>query len=97
MSKNVLKFLSDTLINENGMPNIGVCIWREDKSFEIYYKGTVGEFLSRKENQYGNWLIDGGWGGPPGPIKVIWNNYHWVNYGFPPWANDVNPKCCEME
>lgn len=45
---------------------------------------SVAEFLSNPANQVGTWLIDGGWGGPPGPIHVRWNAHKgvWENGGF---------------
>jgi len=77
--------LSDVLRKEKGIPGIGVCIWRQDRSVEFCKYLPVEEFLSREENQSGEWLIDGGWGGPPGPIKVVWKDGKWENHGFPPW------------
>ncbi len=77
--------LPKILVREAGIPGIGVCIWRHDHSVDIAFKGTVGEFLSKEENQSGEWLIDGGWGSPPGPIKVRWEIDHWANFGFWPW------------
>ncbi|WDQ26702.1 hypothetical protein phiKPNH21_00090 [Klebsiella phage phi_KPN_H2] len=66
-----------------------VCIWREkgdplDDGSDHARHCSVGEFLSRPENQKGKWLIDGGWGGPPGPIHVQWNEEtnEWENGGF---------------
>ena len=43
---------------------------------------TVGEFLLDPANQSGTWLIDGGWGGPPGPIYVRWNGTFWEHGGY---------------
>jgi hypothetical protein len=78
--------LSDTLRNERGMPPIGVAIWRQgDRGDDVnYVTTTVEEFLSKPENQAGTWLIDGGWGGPPGPIHVDWDEtaQAWINQGF---------------
>jgi len=78
----VCQFLSKALREEKGMPDIGVCIWRPDRSVEFCGVTTVEEFLSRSENCSGEWFIDGGWGGPPGPIKVIWLDGNWVSKGF---------------
>ncbi len=74
--------LSKSLLNERGMPGIGVAIWRKDRSQDYLVKTSVGEFLAKPENQSGTWLIDGGWGGPPGPIYVRWNGSDWENGGF---------------
>lgn len=63
----------------------GVAIWRPDGSEEYRISMTVGEFLGRPEHQCGAWLIDAGWGGPPGPIRVRWVEGEWENDGFPPW------------
>ena len=74
-----------TLANETGMPDLGVCIWRKGEiAGNRLFKGTVGEFLSKPENQSGTWLIDGGWGGPPGAIHVRFNEKTllWENGGF---------------
>ena len=66
-----------------------VCIWRKrgdplDDGSEHSRKVSVGEFLSNPNNQMGTWLIDGGWGGPPGPIHVRWNDKigEWEHGGF---------------
>ena len=76
-----LKEISETLRNEKGMG--GVSIWRRDRSEDYDFQGTVGEFLMDTKNQHGLWLIDGGWGGPPGPIHVRWNDEgFWENGGF---------------
>lgn len=60
-----------------------VAIWRLGKN-GTYTDLTVGEFLSKPENQSGTWFIDGGWGGPPGPIVVDWDdeNKCWINQGY---------------
>ena len=83
----VLRNLPDTLINENGGGFGFVCIWRKDDHGNSSRTCSVGEWLSRAENQSGTWLIDGGWGGPPGPIRVDWDEGAavWRNRGFPPW------------
>ena len=81
--------IGESLANEDGGGFGFVCIWRKfeddpDKKENYAYRGTVGEFLSKPENQSGTWLIDGGWGGPPGPIHVRWNEEtkEWKNGGF---------------
>jgi hypothetical protein len=81
----VLAKLPDVLIHENGGGYGFVCIWRHgDSTRDSARRCTVEEFLSQPENQSGVWYIDGGWGGPPGPIMVSWENGQWINYGFPP-------------
>lgn len=77
-----LNKLPQTLIDERGMPGIGVSITRRGQKSGGMQRCSVGEFLSLPENQSGGWLIDGGWGGPPGPIYVHWDNGVWVNWGF---------------
>jgi len=77
----VLREISETLQAERGMGG-GVCIWRKDRSEDHFWPATVGEFLSNPARQSGTWLIDGGWGGPPGPIHVRWNGEYWENGGF---------------
>ena len=91
--------IGETLANEKGMPDSEgwfVCVWRKDDHSDSSRRCTVGEFLSRPENQRGTWLIDGGWGGPPGPIHVRWNEAtnEWENGGYcgrkfhvPPWPS----------
>jgi hypothetical protein len=74
------------LADERGVPGLGVCIWRPDRSEDVCVEQTVGEFLSEPQRQSGEWLIDGGWGGPPGPIKVRWAGGQWQVLGFPPWS-----------
>ena len=66
-----------------------VCIWRKsgdplDDGADHARRCSVGEFLSLPENQRGTWLVDGGWGGPPGPIHVRWDEstQEWENGGF---------------
>ncbi len=81
----VLKKLHPTLIAENGGGFGFVCIWRMPRDgSDSARKCTVGDWLSRPENQSGTWLIDGGWGGPPGPIHVRWNeaDQAWDNGGY---------------
>jgi len=79
-----LRHLPKTLADENGAGFGFVCIWRPKRSDGNHEASSVGEFLSRPENQSGTWLIDGGWGGPPGPIHVRWNDAEaaWENGGF---------------
>jgi len=81
----VCSSLPDSLRNENGSGFGFVCIWRIDDEGEDARTCTVEEWLSKPENFGGEWLIDGGWGGPPGPIKVRWDGEKWQNLGFPPW------------
>jgi hypothetical protein len=84
-----LRFLPETLIKENGGSYGFVCIWRMPRDGkESAMKCSVGEFLSCTENQNGSWYIDGGWGGPPGAIRVDWDQElsAWVNRGFPPYS-----------
>lgn len=78
-----LRNLSPQLIAENGGAFGFVCIWRKGESGGAR-QTTVGDFLSCPENQSGTWLIDGGWGGPPGPIHVRWNEAEgaWDNGGY---------------
>lgn len=79
-----LKNLPAVLIEENGAGFGFVCIWRRGDSGASARKCTVGEWLSQAENQSGTWLIDGGWGGPPGPIHVRWSDERgaWENGGY---------------
>lgn len=87
-----LRRLPTNLVNERGMsPGVHIARPGSKPSDENYRKCSVGEFLSRPENQSGEWLIDGGWGGPPGAIKVSWDDdsQDWENLGFPPWTNSV--------
>ena len=89
MSKGIEKQIGETLANESGGGFGFVCIWRL-KSDPLYdgesdaKKCTVGEFLSIDKNKKGIWLIDGGWGSPPGAIHVRWNNetHEWENGGY---------------
>ena len=76
-----LSELPEVLLNERGMPGSGVAIWRLGEPIH-YIKDTVASFLLTTENQSDTWLIDGGWGGPPGPIHVEWIGDKWVNRGF---------------
>lgn len=79
-----LRALPEILTSETGFPGIGVAIWREGENCSCR-KMSVGEFLSLPENQSGSWLIDGGWGGPPGPLVVQWGqDGAWRLLGF--WA-----------
>jgi len=77
--KTIAEQIGKSLADEKGGGFGFVCIWRKrgdslDDGSEHARKTTVGEFLSKPENQKGLWFIDGGWGGPPGPIHVRWNN-----------------------
>lgn len=86
----ILRDIPPTLAQEAGYPVGGdprpfCSIRRADDREErgTYQPGmTVGEFLSDPANQSGTWLIDGGWGGPPGPIHVRWNGEYWENGGY---------------
>jgi len=86
MSGDVCADLPQVLRDERGSGFGFVCIWRPGDRGESAREGvTVGDWLARPEHQSGEWLIDGGWGGPPGPVKVRWENGRWRNLGFPPW------------
>ena len=82
--------LGAVLFNERGGGYGFVCIWRQtgdaldDGTEHARHDTSVGEFLSRPENQCGTWRIDGGWGGPPGPVEVEWCDHcrRWINGGF---------------
>lgn len=87
--KPIAQQIGASLAREDGGGKGFVCIWRRkgdplDDDSDHDRHCTVGEFLSRPENQRGVWLIDGGWGGPPGPIHVRWNEQtnEWENGGF---------------
>lgn len=87
--KNIEQQIGERLANERGGAFGFVCIWRKkgdplDDGGENNRNCSVGEFLSRPENQSGLWLIDGGWGYPPGPVHVKWNEItmEWENGGF---------------
>lgn len=84
MTTNIFNGFSETLLNEDGAGFGFVCIWRRgDASNETARYGvTVRDFLADPANQSGEWLIDGGWGGPPGPIIVRWRGGAWENGGF---------------
>lgn len=72
--------LRKQLIEEAGLGCFSVAIWRRGHN-PLMWDGTVGEFLERSDNQSGTWLIDGGWGGPPGPIEVDWIDGEWIDQG----------------
>lgn len=80
--------LPESLLNcGSGPPNDYdfVCVWRPDQhTGEDARKGTLAQWLTRPENQSGQWLIDGGWGGPPGPVCVRWDEetHQWRNRGY---------------
>lgn len=80
-----LRNLSKSLIEERGM-SCGVAISRKDQREGYMRMVSVGEFLADPTNQSGSWYIDGGWGGPPGPIRVDWDPFAsaWFSRGFPP-------------
>jgi hypothetical protein len=80
----VLRNLPKVLVDERGGGFGFVCIWRSGDHGASGRKCSVGEWLSNPDNQSGAWLIDGGWGGPPGPIHVRWNEEQkaWENGGF---------------
>ena len=90
MKKSIEDQIGETLSKENGGGYGFVCIWRKSgdplaiDGDDAARKCTVGEFLNRLENQKGLWLIDGGWGCPPGAIHVRWNDEkeEWENGGF---------------
>jgi hypothetical protein len=73
------------ILAETGMPGRGACVSRPDKS-EKHWTGdkSVGALLENPEMQSGAWLIDGGWGAPPGPVCVEWKDGRWVGRGY--WA-----------
>jgi len=81
---NIKKQIGENLFKEDGGEFGFVLLWREGSDETIKWMGTVGEFLDIKENQNGTWLIDGGWGGPPGPIHVRYNETtsEWEHGGF---------------
>jgi hypothetical protein len=65
--------LSEELRNEDGGLFRFVAIGRPGQTDDCCRRGVnVEQFLSEPENFGGTWLIDGGWGGPPGPIRVDW-------------------------
>lgn len=74
--------LGERLRKEAGMPGIGVSICRPGRDESHMWNGTVESFLLMPEHQSGTWLIDGGWGGPPGPIHVRWTGVAWESGGF---------------
>ena len=85
MTKEVIETqIGKTLANENGGRCGFVCIWRKDQKSNRDIKCYVWEWLGKAENQNGTWFIDGGWGGPPGPIHVRWNERtkEWENGGY---------------
>lgn len=87
--KTIEQQIGEALAKEDGGFFGFVSIWRQkddplDDNSDSARKCTVGEFLSQPKNQAGTWLIDGGWGGPPGPVHVRWNEEtkEWENGGF---------------
>lgn len=77
-NNNCLKNLSQTLIDLDGGECGFINIWRLGKSSSKRHC-TVGEWLSKPENQSGTWLIDPKWSTAIGPISVVWNdvNKNW--------------------
>jgi len=88
---NPLRNLPARLVAENGGAFGFVCIWRPGNDGDSARRCTVGAWLAEPEHQSGSWLIDGGWGGPPGPIHVAWDatQQAWENRGF--LASGVTP------
>jgi hypothetical protein len=76
----------DYILAETGMPGLGARVSRPDKSKE-YWTGdkNVGVLLAKPEMQSGAWLVDGGWGAPPGPLCVEWQGGRWIGRGY--WAS----------
>jgi hypothetical protein len=91
LDRSTLGQLPESLIAEDGGGFGFVCIWRLGVSGDSARECAVGEFLSRPENQSGAWLIDGGWGSPPGPIQVRWNGVEWENRGHSFPTNGIAP------
>lgn len=90
--RKAIQDIPKTLLNERGVPGVGVSYkWlRQREGVEVgYFRETVGERLSKPESQSGTWYIDGGWGGPPGPVRLDWDESgkKWANRGFPPWES----------
>ncbi len=79
-----LRNLPRDLTDERGGSYGFVCIWRGASDEDSGRTCSVGEFLAKPENQSGTWMIDGGWGGPPGPIHVRWDDTAkaWENGGY---------------
>ena len=85
MTTNPCCALPEELRNESGGLFGFVAIGRPEQDEDCCRHGvTVEEFLSKPENFGGTWLIDGGWGGPPGPIRVDWLNSQsrWQSRGY---------------
>ena len=87
--KTIAEQIGQNLAAEDGGGSGFVCIWRKsgdplDDGADHARRCSVGEFLSLPENQRGTWLVDGGWGGPPGPIHIRWDEstQEWENGGF---------------
>lgn len=74
------------ILEEKGMPSVGVCFWREDRREPTKTAKSVKEFLEDPANQKGFWLMDGGWGGPPGPVVLKYHRFMgvWTFHGY--WA-----------
>lgn len=66
------KQLGKDFVNNDG-GNFGcICAWRKETPKDYIRHCTVGEWLSKKENQNGTWLIDTG-GIMLRPSIVKWN------------------------
>lgn len=74
--------IADGIWNETGMAG-GVSITRPGGG-EHHVAPLVSSFLEDPAHQSGVWGIDGGWGGPPGPFYVRWNDEagQWDTIGF---------------
>jgi hypothetical protein len=85
----VLRAVPRSLLNERGWGG-ALCIWRPVGGVEFVLSGSsVREFLLKPEHQSGTWLIDGGWGAPPGPLFVRWENDAWTYGGY--WTDRGAP------
>ena len=83
MNANPCRALPEELRSENGGPFGFVAIGRPGQDHDCCCHGvTVEQFLNKPENFGGTWLIDGGWGEPPGPIRVDWLNWSWQYRGY---------------
>lgn len=86
--RSIVEQIGETLAKERGGEYGFLCIWRKKgdplDDGSCVRNCSVEDWLGRPENQVGTWLIDGGWGGPPGPIYVRWNedSEEWENGGF---------------
>jgi hypothetical protein len=91
-ASNPCRTLSQDLCSENGGSFGLVAIFRPGQLGDsVYRRGvTVEQFLCQPENFGGSWLIDGGWGGPPGPVRVDWldSKSRWMCRGY-------SAGCCD--